>query len=104
MTFVKGVWYAIYYKDGKSCRKSLQTADKKIALRRRGQFLKELVRDGATVYAGRSAKDKLNGKPDLYIYSRPPYQFKIGGKVLCESWDRAEVEAARDAYVKGGGK
>ena len=101
ITFVKGVWYALYYKDGKSCRKSLKTDKQKKAIVARDHFFNALTLEGATIYSGRTSKDKIKTKASLYIYTRAPYIFKVGAKVLCESWDRAVVEAARDAYVFG---
>lgn len=101
MVFVKDVWFAIYYQDGKTLRKSLKTSSKKVAISLRNKFHQELLGLGATVYVGRKPVDKIVTKPDLYIYERPPYQFKVKGKVLCESWDRADVEKARDRYVFG---
>lgn len=102
MAQVKGVWFALYYRGGKPRRRTLRTSNRKDAVKFRDQFYSDLLADGATVYTGRVPKDKIVSKPDLYIYERPPYQFKVKGKVLCESWDRADVEKARDAYVFNG--
>ena len=99
MVKVIGVWFALYYKGGKPRRRTLRTSNRKDAVKFRDQFYSDLLADGATIYAGRKAGDKILDKPNLYIYERPPYQFKVKGKVLCESWDRADVERARDAYV-----
>ena len=100
MVQVKDKWFALYYRDGKPFRRALRTNNKKDAVKFRDQFFSDLIADGATVYAGRTAQDKVLDKPSLYVYERAPYLFKVGGKVLCESWDRAEVEAARDAYLR----
>jgi hypothetical protein len=101
MVLVRGIYYALFYKDGKSVRRSLKTSNNKEAVRARNHFYSSLVADGATVYLKRTAQDKIKNKPDLYIYARPPYLLKVNGKVLLESWDRAEVEKARDAFVYG---
>jgi hypothetical protein len=99
MVLVKGVWFALYYKDGKVLRRSLRTDNRKDAIKFRDQFFSDLLADGSTIYTGRKAQQKVLDKPNLYIYERPPYQFKVKGKVLCESWDRSEVEKARDEYI-----
>jgi hypothetical protein len=100
MVQVKGVWFALYYRDGKALRKTLKTTNKKEAIRARNLFFLELVADGATVYTGRTAQTKVLDKPNLYIYERPPYIFKVKGKVLLESWDPDEIRTARDEYLK----
>ena len=100
MVRVKNVWFALYYRNGKTLRKTLKTTDKEEAIRARNSFFAELVSEGATTYTKRTAQDKVIDKPNLYIYERPPYIFKVGGKVLFEGWDRGEVEKARDAYLK----
>jgi hypothetical protein len=98
MVNVKGVWFALYYKNGKVLRRSLRTGNRKDAIKFRDQFFSALLAGGATIYTGRKPQDKVLDKPNLYIYERPPYQFKVKGKVLCESWDRCEVEKARDNF------
>ena len=99
MVQVKGLWFALYYRDGKLRRRSLRTSNKNDALLFRNYFFNDLVKDGATIYTGRKPQDKVLDKPNLYIYERAPYQFKVKGKVLCESWDRSEVERARDKFL-----
>lgn len=101
MVQVRGVWFALYYKDGKVLRRSLRTGNFKDAVKFRDQFFSDLIADGSTIYTGRKAQQKVLDKPNLYVYARPPYQFKIKGKVLFESWNRSEVEKARDVYLYG---
>ena len=100
---VKGKWFALYRKAGKIRRRALRTKNEKDALKFRDQFYSDLLADGATVYSGRQAHDKVQDKPDLYVYERPPYEFKVGGKVLLASWDKDEVIAARDKWIAENG-
>ena len=99
MVLIGASWYARYFKNGKEFRKALGAADEKLAIRRRNKFFRELVQQGATIKPRRTPQEKLLDKPDLYIYSRPPYQFKVKGKVLLESWDEKEVREARDTWL-----
>lgn len=98
MTKVGNVWKALYFVDGKAARHSLKVSSEKEAIKARDAFFTSLLKEGATVYTGRSVKDKLKDKPNLYVYERPPYQFRIGAKVLFESWDKDEVVKARDKH------
>lgn len=100
MVFVKGYWYAIYYVGPDQRRKSLGTDDEDKALILRDEFFKMLLAKGAKPYAKRTPQQKVLDKPNLYIYERPPYFFRVGGKVLCESWDEDVVRKARNKWLK----
>ena len=94
------MWLALYYKDGKPFRRTLRTSNEEDAIKFRDQFFSDLLAEGATIYTGRKPQAKVLDKPNLYIYVRAPFIFKVKGKVLCESWDRDEVEKARDKYFQ----
>ena len=100
MVRVNKVWYAIYYVGVDQRRKSLGTTDEKEAKDLRDAFFRELLQKGANPYVKRTPQKKVLDKPDLYIYTRPPYQFKVKGKVIFESWDKEEVRKVRDKWLK----
>ena len=100
MVRVNKIWYAIYYVGVDQRRKSLGTTDEKEARDLRDAFFHELFQKGAIPYVRRTPQKKVLDKPDLYIYTRPPFLFKVSGKVLFESWDKEEVRKVRDNWLK----
>lgn len=100
MVQVRGVWFALYYKDGKTFRRSLRTGNKKDAIKFRDQFFSDLLADGSTIYTGRKAQQKILDKPDLYIYKRPAYSVVVKGKLLGFTDSKEEAITMRDTYLK----
>lgn len=100
MIFLKESWWAVYYEDGKQRRRNLGVREESLALVQRDKLFRQFKREGAVRYGKRTPQQKVLNKPGLYCYSRPPYQFKVKGVVLFESWAEAEVYAARDAYLE----
>jgi hypothetical protein len=97
---VKDVWFTSYYRNGKVCRHSLKTSDKKEAFKLRNKFFSFLLDEGASVYKGRNVNDKLQNKPELYIYKRKPFIFKIKNKVIGEFDTYEEALLARSSYLE----
>jgi hypothetical protein len=101
MVLIKETYHAIYYLNGSQRRKSTSTGDLEKALNRRNEIYAELINNGATIKRRKTQTEKIiTDKRDLYVYSRPPYQFVLKGKVIFESWNKQEVVAARDGYFK----
>jgi hypothetical protein len=100
LIYVKGVWFAAYRRNGKAARKSLKTDSPSVATLRRNKFYKSLADQGASIYRGKTVKDKLVNKPDLYIYTRKPFIVQIKGKIIAECDTIEEAYAARDEHFK----
>ncbi len=99
LVMVRGVYYARYYKNNIELRRSLSTANEATAKTAQALFYKNLKKDGATVFTGRSTQDKLKDKPDLYIYTRKPILVQIKGKVIGEFMTKKEARVERDKYL-----
>lgn len=102
IVFVKGRWYAQYWRDGKVSRAVLIATTEEEAIKARNSFYAGLIiHQKATVKKGRTTQDKLSDKPDLYIYYRRPFYVAIKGLVIGEAKTKKEAREIRDKYLEG---
>ncbi len=94
----RGNWNVVYYKDGKTYRKSMGTDDVEVAAFFRDIFHKRMLKQGAE-YVGSVGRKKLDFDPetDQYIYSM--HRVIVNGVTVGSSKDIDKAREIRDTYL-----